>query len=298
MAVTRMKVLSIRQPWASIIINGYKSYEFRSWKTKFRGRVLIHASKDVETEYLGRFESLGLEYPTSAIIGSVEVTDCVLVTETFEEKLIAENELVYGATRGRAGYGFQVENPVKFEEIIPTNGELGFWEYLEPEEVMDLMHSINYGWMDSDGKLYDCLNKDNCSNYKLLKAKDIIKNGFGICWDQVEVERFYLRNNKINLRTLFMYYDDGIDDESHTFLTYQKSDKFYWFEHAWMEYSGIHEYSDFNDLIQDVKNKFLLKIGNSVVNDRLHCYIYKKPKIGLSIGDFYEFCKQGEEIDL
>ena len=95
-----------------------------------------------------------------------------------------------------------------------------------------------------------------------------------------------------------MYYDDGIDDESHTFLTYQKSDKFYWFEHAWMEYSGIHEYSDFNDLIQDVKNKFLLKIGNSVVNDRLHCYIYKKPKIGLSIGDFYEFCKQGEEIDL
>lgn len=293
-----MKVLSIRQPWASLIINGYKSYEFRSWKTKFRGRVLIHASKDVETEYLSRFESLGLEYPTSAIIGSVMVTDCVEVTEKFEDELIAENELVYGATRGRAGYGFKVENPVKFDEVIPANGELGFFEYLEPKEVMDLMNSIDYGWIDSEGKYYNCLNKDNCNKYKLLKAKDIIKNGFGVCWDQVEVERFYLRNNKINIRTIFMYYEDGIDDESHTFLTYQKNNKYYWFEHAWMEYKGIHEYDTFDALIQDVKNKFGRKIDDNFDNDRLHCYIYKKPKVGLGVDEFYEFCKQGEEINL
>ena len=89
-----MKVLSIRQPWASIIINGYKNYEFRSWNTKFRGKVLIHASKEVEEEYLERFKSLGLEYPTSAIIGSVEITDCVKVTKEFEDELINKNELI------------------------------------------------------------------------------------------------------------------------------------------------------------------------------------------------------------
>lgn len=43
-----MKVLSIREPWASIIINGYKEYEFRSWKTNYRGKILIHASKNIE----------------------------------------------------------------------------------------------------------------------------------------------------------------------------------------------------------------------------------------------------------
>lgn len=293
-----MKVLSIRQPWASLIVNGFKCYEFRSWKTKFRGRVLIHASKDVETEYLSRFESLGLEYPTSAIIGSVIVTDCVSVTEEFEDKLIEENELVYGATRGRAGYGFKVENPVKFDEVILANGELGFWEYLEPEEVMDLMNSIEYGWIDSEGKHYDSLNKDNCNNYKLLKAKDIIKNGFGVCWDQVEVERFYLRNNKINIKTIFIYYEDGVNDESHTFLTYEKNGKYYWFEHAWMEYRGIHEYETFDDLIQDVKNKFGCKIGNDYASDRFHCYIYKKPQVGFCVDEFYDFCKSGEEIKL
>ena len=39
-----MKALSIRQPWAWLIVNGYKNIENRSWNTKFRGPVLIHAS--------------------------------------------------------------------------------------------------------------------------------------------------------------------------------------------------------------------------------------------------------------
>lgn len=39
-----MKALSIRQPWAWLIVNGYKDIENRSWKTKHRGPVLIHAS--------------------------------------------------------------------------------------------------------------------------------------------------------------------------------------------------------------------------------------------------------------
>ena len=30
-----MKVLTIKQPFASLISEGYKIYEFRSWKTKF-----------------------------------------------------------------------------------------------------------------------------------------------------------------------------------------------------------------------------------------------------------------------
>lgn len=292
-----MKVISIRQPWASLIINGYKGYEFRSWRTKFRGKVLIHASNKIEKEYLERFKELNLEYPTSAILGSVEITDCVSVTKEFEDKLILENELVYGASKGRAGYGFKVENPIKFDEVIPANGELGFWDYLEPEEVMDLMSSIKYGWIDSNGKHYDCLNKENCNSYKLLKAKDIIKNGFGVCWDQVEVERFYLRNNKITIRTIFMYYEDGIDDESHTFLTYQKDNKFYWFEHSWNEYRGIHEYDSFDDLIKGVKNKFVKKL-NIIGDNDIHCYIYKKPKAGLSIIEFYEYCKNGEEVKI
>ena len=40
-----MKAISIRQPWAWLIVNGYKDIENRTWNTKYRGMVLIHASK-------------------------------------------------------------------------------------------------------------------------------------------------------------------------------------------------------------------------------------------------------------
>lgn len=40
-----MKALSIRQPWAWLIVHGGKDIENRSWHTKFRGRFLVHAAK-------------------------------------------------------------------------------------------------------------------------------------------------------------------------------------------------------------------------------------------------------------
>lgn len=63
-----MKALSIRQPWAWLIVNGFKDIENRSWDTNYRGLVLIHASsKPVSPEdYLAALtiaRSLGIELP-------------------------------------------------------------------------------------------------------------------------------------------------------------------------------------------------------------------------------------------
>lgn len=48
-----MKALSINQPWAWLILNGYKSIENRDWPTKYRGEFLIHSGKRFDSE--GRF---------------------------------------------------------------------------------------------------------------------------------------------------------------------------------------------------------------------------------------------------
>lgn len=45
-----MKALSILQPWAWAIVNGYKPVENRTWRTSFRGRFLVHAGKGFDTE--------------------------------------------------------------------------------------------------------------------------------------------------------------------------------------------------------------------------------------------------------
>ena len=80
-----MKALSIRQPWAWLIVNGYKDIENRTWSTDFRGRVYVHAGRKIKSgdfqEQRDYIKQSGLflpeEPPLGAIIGEVIITDCV-----------------------------------------------------------------------------------------------------------------------------------------------------------------------------------------------------------------------------
>lgn len=125
-----MKVLTLKQPWASLIINGYKEYEFRSWKTKYRGDFLIHAGLGVDKEALNRFDYLNLDYPKGCIIGKATLTDCLLVNDKLKDELKRKNENVYlGAINKETDeYAFKLEN-VKRIKPIYVKGKLGFWEY-------------------------------------------------------------------------------------------------------------------------------------------------------------------------
>lgn len=70
------KCLSVRQPWASPIVNGAKTVENRSWYTRHRGPLLIHVSKTVD---LDACHDHGLDpesMPTGVILGVVTVADC------------------------------------------------------------------------------------------------------------------------------------------------------------------------------------------------------------------------------
>lgn len=124
-----MKVISIKQPWASLIINGYKEYEFRSWKTNFRGNCLIHTSLGIDKSAMDRFKHLNLDYPLGKIIGSVDVVDCIKVDKAFETKLLNKDKIIYGGSINRTGYAFKLKNIKKFKEPIAAKGQLGFWNY-------------------------------------------------------------------------------------------------------------------------------------------------------------------------
>lgn len=91
-----MKALSIKEPWAELIIDGYKKYEFRSWKTSYRGKILIHTSRSLEKEMLKRFKDYNLNIRLGAIIGEAELVDCILVTEDFKKELQKIDPIVYG----------------------------------------------------------------------------------------------------------------------------------------------------------------------------------------------------------
>ena len=126
-----MKVISIKQPYASLIIEGYKEYEFRVWKTNYRGEVLIHASKNIDEENAKRFKHLNLTYSPGKIIAKATITDCVLVDEKFSKTMLEKDKVVYhnlSRKRDKKLYGFKLENVEKIKPI-EVNGKLSLWEY-------------------------------------------------------------------------------------------------------------------------------------------------------------------------
>lgn len=117
-----MKALSLRQPMAWAIFHG-KDVENRTWATKFRGRIYLHASKRFDLEHYlwiaERENRLELQLPQredfihGAIIGEVDVVDCVTN---------------HGSRWFFGPYAFVLANPVLYETPIPCKGSLGFFE--------------------------------------------------------------------------------------------------------------------------------------------------------------------------
>ena len=112
-----MKALSIRQPWAWLIIHAGKDVENRSWKTKFRGRFLIHASKTIDRPAYDHY-SLFYDLPditdleTGGIVGQSEIIDCVTDSDSdwfsgpYGFVLQNSKPLIFSPCRGRL-YFFQ-----------------------------------------------------------------------------------------------------------------------------------------------------------------------------------------------
>lgn len=76
--MTSLRALSIKQPFAELIIRGIKDVENRDWATSHRGRLLIHASKAVDREAMRRHGFHDAALPTGALIGVVDLVDCTV----------------------------------------------------------------------------------------------------------------------------------------------------------------------------------------------------------------------------
>lgn len=136
-----MKSLSIKQPWASLIASGIKDIENRTWKTKFRGRIYIHASADLKllkktgNELYTKEQWLAtparLTSVSSAIIGEVDIVDCVINHESIwaEKTFMYEyNEESGEKPIGKPIYNWVLANAKLYDKpILNVKGKLSFW---------------------------------------------------------------------------------------------------------------------------------------------------------------------------
>lgn len=111
-----MKALSIQQPWAELILRGDKDIENRSRCTSVRGIIAIHASKTVDIEACAKYGIDPSSLVTGAIVGSVEITDCVYGVFASKSRW---------ATAGQCHY--LLKNPKRFARPIPYRGMPGFF---------------------------------------------------------------------------------------------------------------------------------------------------------------------------
>lgn len=157
-----MRVISLWQPWASLVVMGAKKMETRHWTTKYRGPLLIHAAQKKvrvnertyrlieELEKLPDFMENYEKLPYGAIIGRVDLIDCIPVEKLssghyvgnfdnpnlFDTKppkmiyqaFLTDKERAFGDySAGR--FAWILRNPVQFEKSIPVKGRQGFFNY-------------------------------------------------------------------------------------------------------------------------------------------------------------------------
>lgn len=134
-----MKAISIKQPWAWLILNAGKNIENRTWNTKYRGPLLIHASKEMDQAalryyYRFRCEETGRgllppiqELPTGGIVGMVNLS------EVFSK---VEKAPTGCAMWWQGPYGFLLTDAKRIP-FIPMRGKLRIFE-------IDIAKSLNY----------------------------------------------------------------------------------------------------------------------------------------------------------
>jgi hypothetical protein len=134
-----MKALTVRQPWASLILFGGKDIENREWRTDLRGRIAIHSSArmaqadmvaacDFLRQRASRFSAEKFqqeEFPLGAILGTVELVDCVQASKS-------------AWFVGRFGLVLRDPRPL----VVPVfcKGALGFWDAPELREPVTASH--------------------------------------------------------------------------------------------------------------------------------------------------------------
>jgi hypothetical protein len=138
-----MKIISIWQPWASLIVHGFKVNETRGWaapKSVIRNTIGIAATKNILPEQRAAYEDpafqrfyreTGLppleELPRGAILGTAFLNSCDLIDEETLDDITDEEKAFGWYEVGR--YAWRLRYPKPFDHPVIARGAQGLWEH-------------------------------------------------------------------------------------------------------------------------------------------------------------------------
>ncbi len=137
----KLRALTVKDPWATLIAIGAKQIETRSYRTRHRGPIAIHSSKAFSREdqelcfqepVRGALERAGIRFPTDmprgAIIAVAEAAACAQVPggQDWEEDIPPEPERSFGFYSPNR-WMWRLANIRRLTEPVPCRGMLGLW---------------------------------------------------------------------------------------------------------------------------------------------------------------------------
>lgn len=128
-----MKALSLKEPWATAIMLGYKQIETRGWNTRYRGSLLIHASMSTDKESLSSktFQKILKDTPLNNgfIIAQVNLVDTIEMTEEFIENIKKRGDEYYYGIYGIGRFAWIFDDIKIINPRVEAQGHLGLWDF-------------------------------------------------------------------------------------------------------------------------------------------------------------------------
>ena len=142
-AITKIKAISLHQPYASLIAMGLKKFETRSWSTNYRGKLVICAAKKNPLQQQSSYEDLASSLlldltvqpwsslPKGMAIAVCDLTDCIKMTEEFISEQSEQEQLCGHWELERSAW--KLDNVQPLQKPVPIKGKQGLWNITDEE---------------------------------------------------------------------------------------------------------------------------------------------------------------------
>ena len=179
-----------------------------------------------------------------------------------------------------------------------------------PEDLMQFLDEhIEYGVIDKNGNKFFDSNSDEFQNaclnsWKTKNVKQIIQDGVGHCYDQVEIEREWFESNNYSFKTFWISaYQEGIENSgfSHTYLIYKDKNSWKLFEHSDYFNKGIHIFKTLKEAVTWQAKRHISFAEKQIKPKNKYSVCikqYTKPNYGISMEQYIEFIMRQKDYHI
>lgn len=208
---------------------------------------------------------------------------------------------------------------LQFGDVTPSIEKLEYHtksipKFESPQKLLEFMSDIEYGWADKNYKVYKNFGGEFSDNFRMLLPHEVVQYKTGVCWDQSVFEK-YVFDTQFNFDEVVLMANQMYYLGTHTYLCYRDGKDWYYFEHSWGNYAGIHgpfkSVKDINDLVRKWQAQFHGKDMGALFTNITNEDLYRKhtcdqfmtlckfdfSRAGALVESVYHYCYNGAMID-